>query len=111
MQTLDQFTFHATLAEAAGPVVVFFTAAACASCRYWKQVLSAYAAEPDAAAIYAVDAGADPALAREFEVFHLPALFLFVNGDYHRPLHCAASVAALRAAIAEALTLPAEEAP
>lgn len=111
MRRLDQFTFHSTLAEIPGPALVFFSAAACAACRHWKQLLQSYAAEPDAAPVFEVDAGLDQALAREFELFHLPALFLFVNGEYHRPIECSASLPVLRAAIAAALTLPAEEAP
>ena len=111
MQRLDQFTFYPTLAEVSGPALVFFSAASCGSCRHWKQVLNAYAATAGAVPVYEVDAGLDQALAREFELFHLPALFLFVDGDYHRPLQCAAGVASLCAAIAAVLALPAEEAP
>lgn len=111
MRRLDQFGFYATLADSPGPALVFFSAASCAACRHWKQLLHAYSAEPDAPSVFEVDAGQDQALAREFELFHLPALFLFVDGEYHRPIDCAASLPMLRAAIAEALTLPAEEAP
>jgi len=111
MRRLDQFGFHATLAEISGPALVFFSAASCASCRHWKQLLKTYSAEPGASPVFEVDAGEDQALAREFELFHLPALFLFVDGEYHRPIDCAASLPVLRAAIAEALALPAMEAP
>lgn len=111
MQTLDQFTFYARLADTRGPALVFFSAAACASCRHWKLLLHAYAETPGAAPVYEVDAGVDQALAREFEIFHLPALFLFMDGAYHRPIDCEARLPTLRAAVAEALALPALEAP
>lgn len=111
MQRLDQFTFYPTLADTPGPALVFFSAASCGSCRHWKQVLNDYAAAAGALPVFEVDAGQDQALAREFELFHLPALFLFVAGEYHRPLECAAGLAPLRAAIAANLALPAEEAP
>lgn len=111
MRRLDQFSFYSALAEVPGPALVFFSAASCASCRHWKQLLNAFAEEPGAPAVFEVDAGMDQALAREFELFHLPALFLFVGGEYHRPLECAASLPVLRAAFAESLALPAEEAP
>lgn len=61
--------------------------------------------------VFEVDAGQDQALAREFELFHLPALFLFRDGHYHRPVSCEASLPRLRAEIAAQLALPAEEAP
>lgn len=108
---LDQFSFHARLADTPGPALVFFTAQSCASCRYWRQLLEDWAQEPDAIPVFAVDAGQDQALAREFELFHLPALFLFVDGEYHRPIACEARLPALQTAIAAALRLPAAEAP
>lgn len=111
MQRLDQFTFYPVLADTPGPALVFFSAASCGACRHWKQVLNDYATAADALPVYEVDAGLDQALAREFELFHLPALFLFVDGEFHRPLQCVADPARLRAAIAAALALPAEEAP
>jgi thioredoxin-like negative regulator of GroEL len=111
MQRLDQFNFHATLAEVPGPALVFFSAAACASCRHWKRLLDSFTAEAGAPPVFEIDAGLDQALAREFELFHLPALFLYVDGEYHRPIDCEARLPVLRAAIAEALALPAEEAP
>jgi thiol-disulfide isomerase/thioredoxin len=111
MQRLDQFTFYPVLADTPGPALVFFSAASCGSCRHWKRVLDEYAAAAGALPVYEVDAGLDQALAREFELFHLPALFLFVDGEFHRPLQCAAAVASLCAAIDAALAMPAQEAP
>lgn len=111
MQRLDQFTFYPSLTDIPGPALVFFSAAVCGSCRHWKQVLCAYEAGSAAMPVFEVDAGIDQALAREFDLFHLPALFVFVNGAYHRPLQCAADLHALRAALTAALAAPAEEAP
>ncbi|MFN2308391.1 MAG: thioredoxin family protein [Gammaproteobacteria bacterium] len=111
MQRLDQFTFHATLAAQSGPALVGFFAQGCGACRHWRQLLNEHEAAADALPLFEVDAGEDPALTQEFAVFHLPALFLFVDGEYHRPLHCVADHAALRAALATALSRPAEEAP
>lgn len=110
MQRLDQFSFYPALAEIPGPALVLFSAAACGSCRHWKQLLEGFSCS-DGVPVFEVDAGIDQALAREFELFHLPALFLFVDGDYHSPLQCEASLPAVRTALAAALLLPAEEAP
>jgi len=110
MQRLDQFSFYPRLAETAGPALVFFSAASCGACRHWKQLLEGFAGS-DAVPVFEVDAGIDQALAREFALFHLPALFLFLDGEYHSPLQCEASLPALRTALSAALLLPAEEAP
>ena len=61
--------------------------------------------------VFEVDAGEDLALTREFEVFHLPAMFLFRDGEYHCELHSEAQPQRLRAEIDEALAGSAQEAP
>jgi thioredoxin-like negative regulator of GroEL len=69
---------------------------------------------PEAAgevALYRVDVQASPGLAREHEVFHLPALFLYRDGHYHARLECQVTPTVLRRHMAEALAGPAEEEP
>lgn len=111
MRRLDQFSFFDILAATPGPALVFFSAAACGACRHWRALFADFEAGADAVPVFEVDAGEDAALAHAFELFHLPALFLFVDGEYHRPLQCEASLPRLRAAVDAALALPAEEAP
>ena len=65
----------------------------------------------DGVALFEVDAHDSPGVARELEVFHLPALFLYVGGEYHRPVHSVLRVEALRQAVGEALALPPEDPP
>ena len=110
LQRLDQFNFYVRLAETPGPALVLFTALACGACRHWKQLLEGFS-RAEGIPVFEVDAGLDQALTREFELFHLPALFLFVDGEYHRPVECEANLTALRTALAAAVALPAEEAP
>lgn len=95
LQRLDQFNFYSTLADTPGPALVLFTAGACGACRHWKQLLQGFS-RSDGIPGFEVDAGLDQALAQEFELFHLPALFLFVDGEFHRPLQCAANLTGLR---------------
>lgn len=109
--TLDQFNFHSTLECLPGVILVLFTTPACGACRRMCQALTDYQLRGTDLRVYTVDAGRDLALTREFEVFHLPAMFLYVDGRYHGRLHAPASPMGLEQALDEALAAPAEEAP
>jgi thioredoxin 1 len=108
---LDEFGFHHTLADTSGSALVIFTSIGCSSCRAWKQLLGAFHLQHPDLALFEVDAGHAQALAREFGVFHLPALFLYRDGHFHCALQCEAQLDKLHAAIAAALLAPAKEAP
>jgi thioredoxin 1 len=108
---LDEFGFHHALAGTHGLALVMFTGAGCSSCRAWKRLLAAYRAQHPELALFEVDAGHAQALAREFSVFHLPALFLYRDGHFHCALQAEAHPDKLRAAIEAALVAPAQEAP
>lgn len=110
--SLSQFDFHHTLTATAGISLVMFGSADCGSCRHLKRVFGDLAAQPDnALSLFEVDAQRDTALVREFEVFHLPAMFLFQDGEFHCELHSPAQPEALQHHIAQALAQPAQEAP
>ena len=108
---LDEFGFHHKLAGTRGLALVMFTSTGCGSCRAWKQLLGAYHAQHPDLALFEVDAGHAQALAREFSVFHLPALFLYRDGHFHYALQSEAHPEKLRAAILAALAAPAQESP
>jgi hypothetical protein len=61
--------------------------------------------------IFEVDSARDLALVQEFEVFHLPSLFLYHAGRFHAPLHSEPDAESLSKAIHACLSLSAEEAP
>ena len=61
--------------------------------------------------VFQVDAELNMALSHEYELFHLPALFLFVNGEFHCELQAEARLPHLLHALDVALAAPAEEAP
>jgi hypothetical protein len=109
LPTLDQFSYHHRLEESQGIVLVLFSAPGCSSCRAWRRLLAGYTGP--GVRSYLVDVEQDTALAREFEVFHLPALFLYLNGAFHGELQCEARAEALTQAIARAMAAPAREAP
>ena len=108
---LSQFDFHARLADTAGPALILFTAAGCGGCRHLRRVLREVQRREPAWRVYEVDAERDAALTNEFEVFHLPTVFLFSNGDFHCQLEAEARPAAIISATRSALQQTAQEAP
>ncbi len=108
---MSQFDLYQRIAEAPAPTLVFFTSPACGACRHLKQVLHEVQTRHPDWRIFEIDAVQEGGLVNEFEVFHLPALFLFSGGDYHRALNCEARTDTIERAVETALRLPAEEAP
>ncbi len=108
---IDQFDFHRRLAETPGIGLIMFASPGCGGCRHLRHVLHQVQTEQPHWQLYEVDAQQDPGLVHEFEVFHLPTLLLFQNGEFHCQLSAEARPAAIIAATLEALGRPAEEAP
>ncbi len=111
MTSLDQFDFHDRLEESRGPVVVVFVTPGCASCRHWKRFLLDYARTHPGLALYQVNVQQDMALVHEFGVFHLPAVYLYLDGRFHCELQSEARRDRFDAALNEALQAPSQEAP
>lgn len=109
METLDEFTLHRRLAETPGNALVLFGSPGCGTCRSVERRLPQ--AAPAATRLYRVDVQQAQALARAYEVFHLPALFLFVDGRFHARLDCEITPAALARALHAALAAPPQEEP
>ena len=107
---LTEFDFYPQLVQSPGVSLVLFSGPHCGTCRKAEIVL------PQALAgrvehLFKVDVEKSIALAREYEIFHLPALLLFVDGHFHAMIHSPLLPEKLRQAVDTALTLPAEEAP
>lgn len=109
MQPLDESTYYRHLAQTPGLALVLFSSQACGTCRVVEQRLPLSA--PAGTQLFKVDVQVAAALARAFEVFHLPSLFLYLDGHYHARLNCEVTPVKLRAAIERALQQPAEEEP
>jgi thioredoxin-like negative regulator of GroEL len=105
---LTEFDFHPRLAATPGVSLVLFSSPACGACRRMEAVLPKGAA---GVSLFKVDVQRSTALARQFDVFHLPALFLFVAGRYHAEIRCEALPEAIRDTIKAALAMPPEEEP
>lgn len=105
---LDESSYHHHLKGQRGAALVLFSSPTCGTCRQVERLL------PEAAggmALYRVDVQKSPGLAREHEVFHLPALFLYRDGHYHARLDCEVTPAVLHRRVAEALALAPQEEP
>ena len=107
---LTEFDFHPRIAHSNGVSLVMFSGPDCGSCRRLEKLLPRFAAGR-VAHLYKVDVQKSTALAREYEVFHLPSLFLFVDGRFHAPLHAEPVPERFSAAIERALNEPAHEEP
>ncbi|MCB9762942.1 MAG: thioredoxin family protein [Alphaproteobacteria bacterium] len=105
---LTRFNYHETLEQTPGPALVVITSRGCGACRAVKRALVAMR-EP--IALFEVDAGQSPGVAAALEVFHLPAMFLYVDGAFHAPIHAEARAERLREAIHAAAAGPAQEEP
>jgi hypothetical protein len=93
-----------------GRVLLMFGSRACGTCRAAQARVPSLAEGRVDALVY-IDAEVQTALVREYEVFHLPAMFLFRAGRYHALLHAPLTPAEFGQAIDAALAGPAQEAP
>ena len=87
IKRLDEFSFHPFISDSKGIVLLFFTGPHCASCHHLRDLLEQ---EPQTFIKFfgdfqAVEVKADKAtaLVNEFNVFHLPSLFLYKDGEFH----------------------------
>ena len=109
--SLSAFDFHHRMEEQTGISLVMFSASACSSCRAWKLLLQKLKQSRDDVQVFLVDAEKEMALVNEFEVFHLPAIFLYYNGQYHAPVESETSIDALQSKLEELLNQPRMEMP
>lgn len=107
---LNEFDYHATLARTPGASLVLFGSPGCGACRKVENLLPT-AAGSSVAALFKVDVQQATALARQYALFHLPALFLYRDGHFHAELSCEVKPSTLQQAISDALAKPAQEEP
>ena len=110
ISALSEFDFHPRLAASQGITLVLFSAPDCGSCRLWRRFLETFKS-PLLQHCFVVDVQVATALANEYDIFHLPSLFLFIDGKFHAPVHAEASSVLLQNAIQAALNQAAHEEP
>ncbi|MDD5394177.1 MAG: thioredoxin family protein [Thiothrix sp.] len=109
--SLTDLNFHHVLEETPGAALVFFTAPNCGACRSLKRALEKFLHTHSPLPVFEVDAVHNGGLVNALDIFHLPALFLYVDGHYHCELKCEALPARIHHAIQTALSQPAEDEP
>ncbi len=107
---LSEFDFHKRLAATPGIAIVMFSGPDCGACKRLEKNLPEWLSG-HVDHLFKIDAQRSTALTRAYEVFHLPSLFVFVNGHYHAPLQAEAAPAPLIDALRRLLTEPAHEEP
>mmetsp|Transcript_114500 Transcript_114500/g.334761 ORF Transcript_114500/g.334761 Transcript_114500/m.334761 type:complete len:204 (-) Transcript_114500:297-908(-) len=119
VHSLDTFTYHRRLEETE-VALVCFTSPGCGSCRAFTRVLPLLQRRADEKqragygfqlAVFEVDAGENMGLVNELDVVDLPALFVYVNGEFHCPLQAAPEAEVLYMAVVRASKQPASEPP
>nr|WP_226844637.1 thioredoxin family protein [Acidithiobacillus ferriphilus] len=111
METVSELGFWQRMATTQGLIILFFTSAGCHSCRIWRKLLADYEAARSGLQVWEVDAGIDMGITQELNVYHLPALFLFRDGHYQRPIQVEARAHALDRWLAAMTDQPPEEMP
>ena len=107
---LSEFDFHPRLAASPGVAVVMFSGPDCGACKRLEKHLPDWL-RGQASHLYKIDAQRSTALAHAYEVYHLPSLFVFMDGHFHAPLSAEAAPGPMRAALDKLLAEPAHEEP
>lgn len=94
---LTEGDYHASLSRTQGRAVVLFTNAQCGACRLWKRLLPP-ALTGYVTHFFEVDVARDTGVARYFNIFHLPTIYLYRDGYFHAELQCEARMDAIRQA-------------
>ncbi|MCE5388182.1 MAG: thioredoxin family protein [Acidithiobacillus sp.] len=111
MERVSELGFWQRMQQEKGWIVLFFSSAGCHSCRIWRRLLQDWESKRSDLRVWEADAGIEMGLTQEFGVYHLPALFLFRDGQYQRPIQVEARLLALEAWLEKNASLPAEELP
>jgi len=107
---LNSVVFVGSLLRARGLNLVLFGSHSCGACRRLRPTLQ-HAAVQAVVQVFEVDAHAEPALAAQYGVFHLPALFLLHGADFHAPVAPLVDPAQLAAQLLALQLQPAQDEP
>jgi len=110
IKELTEFDFHSTLTASAGVSLVMFSGPNCGACRHLERILPELTHHL-VGHLYKVNVQESTAVARAYDVFHLPSLYVFVDGRYHGPLHAEPTRSTFSPALKALLASPPQEEP
>ncbi|WAH57103.1 thioredoxin [Pseudomonas silvicola] len=106
---LTDLTIDHVLLDAPGTSLLVFTSVGCASCRVARRELPAMPLAVDR--LCWVDAGDNGGAVQRYEVFHLPAIFVVRDGEFHGPLQARLLAGEINHRLVEALRREPDELP
>ncbi len=107
---LGEGDFHGRISQTPGVAVVLFSTPHCGACRAWKHLLP-QALKAAGAHLFEVDVSQATGVARYYDIFHLPTVYLYRDGRFHAELQCEARPDAIRETAARLLAGAAQEEP
>ncbi len=106
---LTDLTIDHVLLAAPGTSLLVFTGAGCASCRVARREMPGMPLAVDR--VCWIDAGDNGGAVQRYEVFHLPAMFVVRDGEFHGSLRTRLLAADINQGVSEALRREADELP
>lgn len=106
---LTDFDIDHQLLQLPGISLLIFTSVGCSSCRYARQQLPTFELGLDR--ICWIDAEENGGAVARYEVFHLPALFVVRDGQFHGALRSPLTQSGIRLAVKQALLVESDELP
>lgn len=107
---LTEFDFHRRLGATPGTSIVLFGAPGCSACKSLEERLPGLLGDMPVR-VYKVNVQTATALARAYEIFHLPSLLVFMDGNYHGQLQAEPRPQPFRQALQLLLASPPQEEP
>lgn len=100
---LHEANFFQELAKIAGPCLIAFGTPFCGACQLLHRLFDT---GDWPFPVHYLDAGENPGLIQEFEIFHFPKLLLFIDGEPHASIERPLSIEELIQGVQGALDLP-----
>ena len=110
IQSLSYFDYYQILDHRKEPSLVCFTKPSCGGCRRLKKILSEAPLQIPGLQCFIVSVEDSYGLVEEFEIFHLPTMLLYSQGQFHCEVNSRLTRHDLEEAIKLALQRPSDEA-
>ena len=109
LESLSAFDYYHVLDSRQDPSLVCFTKPSCGGCRTLKKILTDEAFVIPYLRCFEVQAEDAYGIIEELNIFHLPTMLLYYEGELHREIFSVLQPQALRQAIEQAISLPRQE--